>query len=379
MTDSVSYPLLLKFGLFLYRRKWLNNSYITFLLILIIAGYVYSTYGRFTTIYLYIHPVLIFIDQATYVILSVANIVSCTSYYRHGDIYLMVICEDWDKKYGKIYKNKLRKYAILFYVVVWYLVFIDGLFFLKTVGWSCFKYYMHRDWLFFSLCIIVFVLALTINKITEMFSDVNYLLETMSTAYFTQPVIKMPAASISSLVANKNIYYDEKLNTIIKQYNRVCDLLDGLNESLGLVILFCIVYIICNIWWCLIVIVEFFVRKNTFNGVDISVWILVVYMSWLITTLVLATFLAVTGANIDKENERALKLCCTMANRMIASRHYSKIKMKLDYFMDLMVARKPLVNAGGFLQLNLTTLGVIVSNVTTYSIVSIQFVLKDGK
>ncbi|XP_030766250.1 uncharacterized protein LOC115890218 [Sitophilus oryzae] len=98
----------------------------------------------------------------------------------------------------------------------------------------------------------------------------------------------------------------------------------------------------------------------------------------MVNSMALAVLLASSGENVEKENKKTVRRCCHNLNKLAASletENHARMIAQINILLDLIVLRKPLVSASGFFDINFRVLGFILSTVTTYSIVIIQFLL----
>lgn len=84
------------------------------------------------------------------------------------------------------------------------------------------------------------------------------------------------------------------------------------------------------------------------------------------------TALAVAGNNISTEATQT-SIICYRLNNMNVSVKYDLIKEELRLIAQQTLFRNTRLNAFGFFTVNFTMIGFIVTNVTSYIIVAIQF------
>ncbi|XP_074042679.1 uncharacterized protein [Leptinotarsa decemlineata] len=106
-------------------------------------------------------------------------------------------------------------------------------------------------------------------------------------------------------------------------------------------------------------------------------------LSWIIFIFFfqLGVFLlAYAGNRISSEATKTICICYKFLNELNSSTHYETriIEDELHFLVEQLSQRKPCLSASGFFTINFTMVGFILSSITSYIIVAIQFLKEDA-
>ncbi|XP_060532073.1 uncharacterized protein LOC132705489 [Cylas formicarius] len=171
-----------------------------------------------------------------------------------------------------------------------------------------------------------------------------------------------------------------KIKLIRKQHFKLCDLLDRFNSTFGVYAFSHVVCQTATIFLHLTVLVGFALIGVNLDPCAPAVDGLVSF-AWIITSWFQATILAGIGHGIQKENVDILAICHKLSaeiSKMPSTDRKRALKQETQIFVQQISCRDASISTGGIFVVNYKILGSILSIVTTYMVVCIQFMLRNA-
>ncbi|EEZ99385.1 gustatory receptor 88 [Tribolium castaneum] len=322
----------------------------------------YSSFGRETYLYDSYDPTVGITDKIANVTLSLLSVV------------LRVFFVFWNGKSLKEFLNRAyeiskkeefkcfspRYFNLQFIGFNCYMVLIigfDGWVWNSTVGFRIFRYYVGRSVMYYASNTVVFFVSHSALIIKRLFVSLNLLLED----------------ELGKILGCKK----PELRKIRIYYNQICGLCDNFNKIFGFVILSVIIFTISYILNLTDLLLVYAVRKKEIKGFTYGNDLIVLSILWMLTLLIFSFFLAHSCAKAVSETDQITTICFNYLNKIsTVPKNYEEfvLKEEINLLLRQVTIRRPKFSAAGFFPVDFTLLGFILASVTSYIIVSIQFI-----
>lgn len=278
-------PFELKLLLFSLNHKSISKVVKVVLTIMYISGFIYCITGK-SILYNYSdhfnNDVVMFINCLDDLVLAVVNIMGVI--YFAGNSFMMEILSFVSKE--KFPQKKRRKgfarFINLLRVVPIIPLFINFYYFGYKVGWNIYQYFLPRDLWFYLFNLQLCSFSCLTNKLNCHFVATNDHLESLGKAINSNNVVYIPSAgeqiiNNKSNLSSKQITIDLKeLNSIIKHYDYLCNLLDKFNRFVKPYLVSSVLCIIVNILYDCTTLIQYGAKPKVINGIETKSYIFTV-------------------------------------------------------------------------------------------------------
>ncbi|XP_050303736.1 uncharacterized protein LOC126741385 [Anthonomus grandis grandis] len=312
-------------------------------------------------------------------------------------LYMPKNSEDFFQFFSKLYpegnqlfgpllaikKNHFWRNFLICNLCIGSLVSLNASFFLVNFGWSTYKYVIFRDLEFYMYNLLLLLLLALVRKLEMRFAELNELLE-----YKTEHFLKTNSNAKQnddeaeldnrlSFILNSEHFYS--VRTFRTMHYDLCRLVKRFNEMFGRIILSMIVFSIANILAKVTFIIDFYVTPRSEE--EKHKWSLFVGIvcAWIFANLGQAYLFSYYGEQITKEGEKTTRTCFYLLNKVpfqTKNEDENLVQDELKLFALQSYSNIPFLSAGGFFDINFRVLGLVISSVTSYLMVIIQFLLR---
>ncbi|XP_044259377.1 uncharacterized protein LOC123007926 [Tribolium madens] len=322
-----------------------------------ILVFFYSSYGRERYLYDSFDPTVAITDKIANVTLSLVNVILRVSFvFFNGKIVKEFLNGVF--KLSKIdgfrcFTPRNFNFQLIcfnFYMIL--IIGFDGWVWNSTLGFAIFRYYVGRSVMYYASNTVVFFVFHSASIIKNFFVSLNLLLE-------RRKVDKV------------------ELQKIRVYYNEICGLCDTFNKIFGFVILSVIVFTISYILNLSDLLLVYAVKKREIRGFTYGNDLIVLSVLWMLTLLIFSVLLAHECASAVSASENITAICFSYLNKIPAiPKSYEEfcLKEEICLLIQQVATRRPRFSAAGFFPVDFTLLGFILASVTSYVIVSIQFI-----
>ncbi|XP_076258284.1 uncharacterized protein LOC143195202 [Rhynchophorus ferrugineus] len=376
-TYDRSDPIILKCVVLLQKKRAFSLVLQTALILVHVAGFVYSTYGKFSWLYQaqkYDNAVVKITDCVVNILLVFTNIyglmkLSMNHLLRDITLYLT------NKKLEETrHDTWFRKCILLLSISDLVPILINFYMYSTRIGMDVYRPLVATDLEFYLFNLIVFAVLCIPQKIREKLHEINKLL------------VKCSDVNVAANISDKNekFYiatysaYAENLKSITKNHNDLCDLLDKYNKCFKLMYCLIILSIKSAVLFCCTILIEFGTKEKSVNGVDPKIFVRIVYSLFIVSSMLTAGIAACVGEKIHEEVDGITRNCYYLLNKLpvcFKTDYQYVIEKQLTYLLDQNKSRNIGLCVGSMFTINWSIMGCITSTVVTYSIVIIQFLL----
>ncbi|XP_074038711.1 uncharacterized protein [Leptinotarsa decemlineata] len=282
----------------------------------------------------------------------------------------------FDKNVGV--NPRCRKLKTIFWIsfptallIVPTIIILDSWVWLDSVSMDMYKYYVVRNIQYCQVCaLIVFWFWLAI-EILHRFSILNGILETIretSLDHGKLSIVKDLTEEVEPVENGQDI-----LEKVTEYHNFLCEVVNDVNDLFGLIILFFEIFVIGYVVQYTSVIILYTVLKEPMIDIRFRERLALVSAAWIFVSGLKVVFLSTAGHFVEKEANRTIVICYNLINNLKRRANYERLKEELQDLSQQVARRNPRLTASGFFVINLTMLGCIVSSVTSYIIIALQF------
>ncbi|XP_074042673.1 uncharacterized protein [Leptinotarsa decemlineata] len=245
----------------------------------------------------------------------------------------------------------------------------------------------------------IFLWFWIVFEIYRRFKFLNHLL--LEIVYAKKQTIKTTPRSFEVGITPTKVTTSQKLKTISTHYDYLCDLVDEVNKLFGGILLFHVLFAKACIIYKMSVLIHLTILNATVDGVPYNgdarfsfsfvtldvLFIIIFLLEELKITKIrkyinlfqFSVFaMATIGHLLSKEAQHTITICHRIIDESDIENHLGTIALKknLAHFIQKIANRKPTISAVGFFVVDLNMVGFIISSITSYMIVAVQF-LKD--
>ncbi|CAH0564899.1 unnamed protein product [Brassicogethes aeneus] len=323
-----------------------------------------------------LHHIVVIIDHIMFVSITTANILGTfmTVFYK-GDVI-----KEYAERIISINKfipirgcpKSYWRMVIIFCIIVCFTIFLDTAVWIYIIGWKFYKYYIFREFQYFHYSVMVFLAYYFACMIRCKFASLNVLLtedacQLSSQEKYTHDFLPVYDMERLLMVNNDEKTTQQNLKDVFKWYTEIADILEIYNSIFGQIIF---IASMCTIALLLNYIVYFLISPFT-------IAILILVMFWILIALVQIITLAYVCDSVAKEAKKTPEICYILLNKIPTIPKTDKDKIlreELQLIAQQAICRNPCISASGFFVVNNSILGFIMASVTSYIIVTIQFV-----
>ncbi|KAJ8981120.1 hypothetical protein NQ317_007895 [Molorchus minor] len=338
------------------------KCYALFLNSLMIFGYCYALYGKLKkeifNDYLVTLTVIEYLTNAFLNMVNLSAVTLTVFYYSDSLKDILNGLETFDaftKTVSGIGKKQVWVILIILHFVVIGFLVVDTLQWLSFVHFRVVKYYMPRNIFTYNFCMVVNLMIFLVSEIETRFKTLNTI-----------------------LTVELNRYKD--LKSIGKLHNFLCQVVDHFNGIYGFVILATVIFtitIIVNYTGLLMAFTVFRIELDMSND---QINLLYVSFFWILGALAQVSIFATRCHSLALEADKITDICHTFLNSIPTfptTENLQNLKEELTLLVGQATQRKPRISAAGFFEVNHDMCGFILSTVTSYIIVVIQFLAKE--
>ncbi|KAL1506220.1 hypothetical protein ABEB36_005619 [Hypothenemus hampei] len=260
------------------------------------------------------------------------------------------------------------------------LIACEASFFLLHYGWNVYKYLIFRSLEFYFYNLILMLLLTLTRKLELRFAELNELLEYKTEHFLNNRgnnKCDIQMETHLSFILNSEHFYS--VRTFRVMHYELCKLVKRFNEMFGRIILSTVVFSIVNILAKVTFIIDFYITER--SDEDINKWstFIGILCFWIFVNLSQSFLFSFYGAQITKEGEKTTRICFYLLNKVSCQTKNLDEKLvqeELMAFAFQSYCHIPSLSAGGFFDINFRVLGLMISSVTSYLMVIIQFLLR---
>ncbi|KAG5880343.1 hypothetical protein JTB14_019822 [Gonioctena quinquepunctata] len=338
---------------------------------------VYGIYGKLFVVPIPRNTIIIRIADLTRniseLLASVVATIRCVLIYPEKLKLIVSAIGHFDKKNPAL-DNKMKKWF-------WFCFILSSLYtplyiFMRRMFWSSSgysKYYNGGDLIYLQLNMGIFLYFWLAEEILERFKALNKSLENISKNARTTKILARGYKVKIFLVKRSTI---RELGIISKHYNCLVDILHNLNDLFGYFVMLYVVFVIAFVMNSIASAFWYTTSLRSFiNGfMDIFAIRCIHFIS---TTEVLVRVIAIAavGTFLLREARRTTTICYNIIDALQydSTQEAEVLKRELRHFVDQVAQRTPRLSAAGFFNIDFTMMGFIISSITSYIIVAIQF------
>ncbi|KAH1012767.1 hypothetical protein HUJ05_011863 [Dendroctonus ponderosae] len=376
------------------------------LLVLVILGHIYSLIGK-PTPFPNQHVAVKTAEHVADFCLTASIIIIILYLPKNAENFYQLFSSlypEGNKLFGPLLAMKKHHFwrnFLICNVCIGSLITFDASFFLVNFGWSTYKYLVFGDVQFYLYNLVLLLLLTLARKLELRFAELNELLE-----YKTDNFLKTTSNNktseneiethLSYILSSEHFY---SVRTFKMMHYELCKLVKRFNEMFGRIILFTILFSIANILAKVTFIIDFYVTPR--NDSDKNKWALFmgIICFWIFANMVKPMFyvhffrkystlfnlqaqsflFAFYGEQITKEGEKTTRTCFYLLNKVPfqpKNNDEAFLQEELKCFAFQSYSHIPCLSAGGFFDVNFRVLGLMISSVTSYLMVIIQFLLR---
>ncbi|XP_066245165.1 uncharacterized protein [Euwallacea similis] len=260
------------------------------------------------------------------------------------------------------------------------LITFDACFFLINFGWDTYKYLIFSDVQFYLYNLVLLLLLALARKMELRFSELNELLEYKTENFLktnTNPKNENEVESHLSFILNSEHFYS--VRTFRVMHYDLCKLVKRFNEMFGRIILSTVVFSIANILAKVTFIIDFYVTPRSEEEKQKWAVFMGIIGFWIFASMAQSFLFAFYGEQVTKEGEKTTRICFYLLNKVPfqpKNNDQKLVQEELTNFAFQSYSHIPCLSAGGFFDVNFRVLGLMISSVTSYLMVIIQFLLR---
>ncbi|CAH1374173.1 unnamed protein product [Tenebrio molitor] len=348
--------------------------------------YIHSSYGRETFVYPVLESTVALTDKLANLILALFNVATRVILIFYNDKITKAF---FSQGYQLSKQETLTSYCkrsfiaqfAAFNLYMFVLLMFDGYFWINSIGLTIFQFYFGRSLMYYSLVTTMFLISHSVLPLKHLFASLGVGLETIVKNLVCDSDARREYF-VAEFKMSKNLrrlkYHHADLRIVRKHYNTICTLVDDFNTMYGFIILMVILVVVAYVLNLTDLLLVYGVTKvKDIDGVQFGTDLTVVCGLWIVTLLGFAIFLAYGCVGAVSESEKISKICFFWLNEIPTipvSNEEKVLKEELVLMVQQSTSRCPKFSAAGFFPVDFTLLGFIFGSVTSYIIISIQFI-----
>ncbi|KAJ3664567.1 hypothetical protein Zmor_000124 [Zophobas morio] len=347
--------------------------------------YVHSSYGRENYIYQTMDVTVALTDKIANFMLTFFNVMlRVVLIFANGKTTKLFYNQMYDLSVHDLFEAcSPRVFRIHFAIFNFYMVALilsDAYLWINSVGVRMFQYYVGRSFTYYMCNLSIFLIFHSVLPIKHFFASLGTFLETLVKNLVCSDDDGRKEYVLSEFriqsVPVKDSCYD--LRKVRKYYNSICDMVDNFNQIYGLAILMVIIVVITYVLNLTDLLLVYGVSKDkNIGGASYGTDLIILCGFWMVTLLMFTILLAYGCAGAISKSENVAKICFFWINEIPSlptSHRDQELKEELSLLVQQSTSRCPKFSAAGFFPVDFTLLGFIFGTVTSYIIISIQFI-----
>ncbi|CAH1100000.1 unnamed protein product [Psylliodes chrysocephalus] len=207
-------------------------------------------------------------------------------------------------------------------------------------------------------------------EISNRFQILNNLFENQFSLKMQSPIYSTHTHS-----AYKKMNLLKEISHIRIFHDHLCEMVVAMNDIFGFVILFAVLFSLAFTLEYLIILILYVIMKHLLNGKEILVEVKYASIMWILENCIRVVTLAYTGERLSRQANRMIDICCKMMKKidLIIGEDAKRIKSELKFTLVQISHRQPTLSAAGFFNVNFQMIGFLISSLTSYILVAVQF------
>ncbi|XP_018577463.1 uncharacterized protein LOC108915810 [Anoplophora glabripennis] len=360
--------------------------YASVVLAAILSGYFYNVYGKLhNEIIKNFDMVQNLIDFAATAFLTMAStsLTVITVLWRAEKFKsLLFSIEKFDSSIGlKCGKSKRRFWAgyIALQLITLSTIFIDSFVWIKTLGLKIYVYYIAKYVMWYQFNVGTFLIFWLALEIEGRFREVNRLLIRCARGKKSSFLIPTLLYEYSIVNRKDKPFYIRIPDTVLLRsikfwYNDFVTLVEEFNSIFGLNLLFVILFNITNVVHYTEILMLHVIYKKV--ETDFEVGFIFLSLMWITVAFVQTMAIAAACESLANEAGGITAICYTLLSEVSSfpkTDYEAALRKELLLLAEQTGAGHPKVSAAGFFEVNFGMMGFVVASVTSYIIVTIQF------
>ncbi|KAG5880339.1 hypothetical protein JTB14_019818 [Gonioctena quinquepunctata] len=259
-------------------------------------------------------------------------------------------------------------------VMVPTVVVLDSWVWVENVELKLYKYYIIRNIQYCQITAIVMLWFWMGIEIFHRFSFLNAQLKKTLGGYSLY-------RSKLFLIKSKNVvevcprYIRDTLRKITKYHNFLCEIVSEVNELFGIIFLLHVLFFTAFTVQYTFIMIFYMTLDGSMGGQQFTGMLHFVSLAWISVCWIKLLNISIAGHFVEKEGNNTITICYNLLNDMDMKSSYQDqlLKEELQFLSKQVANRKPCLRASGFYEVNFTMMGCIVSSVTSYIIIAVQF------
>ncbi|XP_015832937.2 putative gustatory receptor 28b [Tribolium castaneum] len=352
---------------------------------IIIALYAHSSYGRENFIYGSMNMTVAITDKIANFMLTFFNVsLRIILVFSKGKVIKSFFNQGYELSKQEIFnccsKKSFRMNFAIFNLYMVLLLLFDAYLWISSVGVRMFQYYIGRSFTYYVCNTTIFLIFHSVLPIKRFFTSLGIAFDNIMKNLICEidgrHEFFLAEFKSAKTPPNKLNCYD--LRRVRKNYNSICELVDAFNNIYGLAMLEIIIVVITYVLNLTDLFLVYGMSKSrNIEGVSFGTNLVILCALWITTLLLFTILLAYGCAGATSEAEKIAKICFYWLNEiptMPVSIKDQTIKEELALLAQQSTSRTPKFSAAGFFPVDFTLLGFIFGSVTSYIIISIQFI-----